>query len=137
VEIEGVLFELFVIFAAAKLAGELFERLGQPPVIGELLVGVMLGADVLAVIDHSEVHEVLQELGAIILLFMVGLDTHVDELREVGPRSLAVGASGIVLPFALGAAFIYATDGSTKWRAASSWGPPSSTTFSGFSCWRW
>jgi Kef-type K+ transport system membrane component KefB len=112
VELEGILFELFVIFAAAKLVGELFERIDQPPVIGELLVGVALGSHALGLVSESEVHEVLQELGAIILLFMVGLDTHIDELRQVGRHALGVGASGIVLPFAFGTAFIYATDGS-------------------------
>jgi Kef-type K+ transport system membrane component KefB len=112
VELEGILFELFVIFAAAKLVGELFERIDQPPVIGELLVGVALGSHALGLVSESEVHEVMQELGAIFLLFMVGLDTHVDELKKVGRHALGVGASGIVLPFALGTAFIFATDGS-------------------------
>ena len=110
-ELEGILFELFVIFAAAKLVGEIFERVNQPPVVGELLVGIALGSHALGLISESEVHDVLQELGAIILLFMVGLDTHIDELRQVGRQALGVGASGIVLPFVLGTAFIVATDG--------------------------
>jgi Kef-type K+ transport system membrane component KefB len=110
---ERVLFELFVIFAAAKIAGELFERAKQPPVIGELIVGMVLGTHALGVIGDTEVHHVLQELGAIVLLFMVGLDTRLDEIKEVGARSLAVGGLGIVLPFLAGGAFILATEGSS------------------------
>lgn len=106
---ERILFELFVIFAAAKVAGEIFERLRQPAVIGELLVGVALGSHALGVIGDTEVHHTLQELGAVVLLFMVGLDTRLHELRAVGGRALTVGTTGIVLPFAAGAAFIAAT----------------------------
>lgn len=106
---ERILFELFVIFAAAKLVGELFELLRQPAVIGELLVGIVLGSHALGVIGDTEVHHTLQELGAVVLLFMVGLDTRLDEVRAVGARALAVGTTGIVLPFAAGAGFIAAT----------------------------
>jgi Kef-type K+ transport system membrane component KefB len=106
---DRILVELFVIFAAAKVAGEGFRRVGQPPVIGELLVGVLLGARSLGVIHDSEVHRVLQEFGAIVLLFMIGLDTTPGDIRRVGSRSLTVGASGIVLPFACGLAFTLAT----------------------------
>lgn len=114
VEIEQILFELFIMFAAAKIAGEIFERVGQPPVIGELLVGVALGPHALALISETEVHHVLQELGAIVLLFMVGLDTRLGELRAVGARALGVGAAGIVLPFTLGAAYVYLVEGSVE-----------------------
>jgi Kef-type K+ transport system membrane component KefB len=107
---ENILLELFIIFAAAKVAGELFRRFGQPPVIGELLVGVLLGAEAMGVIHDSEVHAVLQELGAIVLLFMIGLDTKPGDIRSVGARSFAVGASGIVLPFACGWLFILLVD---------------------------
>ena len=109
---ERVLLEVFLMFAAAKLAGEVFERLRQPPVIGELLVGVALGPHALGLIGHTQVHEVLQELGAIVLLFMVGLDTGLAAIRKVGGRALGVGTGGIVLPFLTGLAFIYAIDGS-------------------------
>jgi Kef-type K+ transport system membrane component KefB len=99
-------------FAAAKLAGEVFERIGQPPVIGELLVGMALGPHALGLIGHTQVHEVLQELGAIVLLFMVGLDTGLEAIRRVGSRALAVGTGGIFLPFLAGLGFIYIIDGS-------------------------
>ena len=108
-ETERILFELFVIFAAAKLVGEIFEFFRQPAVIGELLVGIALGHDLLGVIGESEVHHTLQELGAIVLLFMVGLDTRLHEVKAVGGRALAVGGTGIVLPFIAGAGFIAAT----------------------------
>jgi Kef-type K+ transport system membrane component KefB len=106
---ERILFELFVIFAAAKLVGEVFERLRQPAVIGELLVGIALGSHALGVIGDTEVHHTLQELGAVVLLFMVGLDTRLHEVKAVGSRALAVGTTGIVLPFVAGAGFILAT----------------------------
>jgi Kef-type K+ transport system membrane component KefB len=108
---ERILFELFLIFAAAKLAGEIFERLRQPPVIGEVLVGVALGTHALGLIGHTPVHEVVQELGAIVLMFMVGLDTRLDHIRAIGGRIVAVGTAGIVLPFLSGLAFVYATEG--------------------------
>lgn len=106
---ERILFELFLIFAAAKLAGEVFERIRQPPVIGELLVGIVLGSHALGVIGDTDVHHTLQELGAVVLLFMVGLDTRLPEVKAVGARALGVGGAGIVLPFLAGAAFIAAT----------------------------
>jgi len=110
---ENILLQVFVIFTAAKLAGELFHRLNQPPVIGEILVGVALGGTALGLIpEGSEVLDALQEIGAVILLFMVGLDTRPSEIRIIGGRSLAVGAMGIVLPFFGGLAFIFLIDGS-------------------------
>jgi Kef-type K+ transport system membrane component KefB len=112
VSAERVLFEVFLMFAAAKLAGEVFERIRQPPVIGELLVGMALGPHALGLLGHTQVHEVLQELGAIVLLFMVGLDTGLASIRRVGGRALAVGTGGIFLPFVAGLVYIYAVDGS-------------------------
>jgi len=106
---ERILFELFVMFAAAKAAGEVFERIGQPPVIAELLVGMALGTHALGLVGDSEVHDTLAELGAVILLFMVGLDTRLPEVRAVGARALAVGSLGIVFPFAFGLALVAVT----------------------------
>jgi Kef-type K+ transport system membrane component KefB len=106
--------DLAIMFVAAKVAGAVFEKLKQPAVIGELLVGILLGPHLLEAIGHSETHETFQELGAIILLFAVGLDTPLSDLKAVGARSIAVGGAGIVLPFALGVALISLTSHSTN-----------------------
>ena len=108
---ERILAELALMFVAAKVAGVAFEKLGQPAVIGELGVGVVLGSHALGLIGHSVAHEVFQELGAIVLLFAVGLDTPPSDLKAVGGRSAAVGVAGIVLPFAAGFALIAAVEG--------------------------
>lgn len=99
-----LLVQLFVLFAAAKLAGELFERLRQPPVIGELLVGMLLGAGMLGVVDVAEepfLHE-FAELAVVILLFRVGLETRIGDIRSVGSTAAGVAVAGVVLPFAFG-----------------------------------
>jgi Kef-type K+ transport system membrane component KefB len=103
---------LFGILAAmlvgAKLLGELAERAGQPAVLGELVAGVLLGG-VFGVVPTEgaagEVVHVLAELGVVLLLFEIGLETDLREMFRVGPASLAVAMVGVLLPFALG--FIY------------------------------
>jgi Kef-type K+ transport system membrane component KefB len=114
VEAERILFELFVMFAAAKLAGEVMERIRQPPVIGELLVGMALGTHALGLVRDTEVNIALQQLGAIALLFMVGLDVSLDDVKAVGARALSVGGAGILLPFIAGAALIFVIAGSVN-----------------------
>ncbi len=90
----------------AKLLGELAERIGQPAVLGELLAGVLLGASALGVVPtegtSGEVVHVLAELGVLLLLFEIGLETDLREMFRVGPASLAVATVGVVVPFALG-----------------------------------
>jgi Kef-type K+ transport system membrane component KefB len=88
------------------LLGELAERVGQPAVLGELIAGVLLGGSVLGLIPASgteaELIHVLAELGVLLLLFEIGLETDLREMFRVGPASLAVASVGVVLPFALG-----------------------------------
>lgn len=98
----NMIFELFVIFLAAKVSGELFERLGQPAVIGELLAGVIIGPGLLAWVAPDVVLNTVAQMGVVVLLFMVGLETRPDELFGVGVDSLLVGVLGVALPFAAG-----------------------------------
>lgn len=104
----SVLIEIFVLFAAAKLLGEVFEYFRQPAVVGELLGGLLVGKHVLGAVgaDSEPVLELLAELGVIILLFTVGLETSLGELRQVGRPALLVGSLGVAAPFALGAALM-------------------------------
>lgn len=108
-EEHSVLVDLFVLFAAAKIAGELFEHFRQPPVVGELLAGVLVGPHVLGFVPAADegVLTVVAELGVIILLFTVGLETSVADLRRVGRPAVAVGFLGVALPFAAGVALMF------------------------------
>jgi Kef-type K+ transport system membrane component KefB len=98
--------QLLLIFAAAlagaKIFGEIAERLGQPSVLGELLAGVVLGTSVLGIVPVSDSIFLLAEIGLILLLFEVGLETDLGELIQVGGPALSVALAGMVLPFAGG-----------------------------------
>lgn len=101
-EVAGVLFDLFVVLLAAKLGEELFKRLDQPGIVGEILAGVLIGPSVFGIVEPGEVLEVFAELGVVFLLFWVGLETRLSEMREVGKMALAVAALGAVIPFGAG-----------------------------------
>src|SRR5205085_12333617 len=94
--------ELLVIFGTAKLLSELFEKLGQPGLIGEILAGALLGPAVLNRIHPDPVLDALSELGILFLLFRVGLEVKASELFKVGKVALLVAVGGVVLPFMTG-----------------------------------
>ncbi|HSJ09939.1 MAG TPA: cation:proton antiporter [Longimicrobiales bacterium] len=97
------LFLLVAILVAAKLLGELAEKVGQPAVLGELLAGVLLGSSVLGVLDPNvEVIHLLAEVGVVLLLFQIGLETNLPRLLKVGTAAAAVAVTGVVVPFVLG-----------------------------------
>ena len=100
--IADILTDLFVVLLAAKLGDELFKRLGQPTLIGEILAGALVGPSVLGLVEPGEVLEVFAELGVVFLLFWVGLETKLSDMREVGRTAGLVGALGVVFPFAAG-----------------------------------
>src|SRR5262245_35600841 len=94
---------LVVVLGAAKLFGALAQWIGQPAVLGELVAGVLLGTSVLGLVDPgNEVLHLLAELGVVILLFEIGLETDLRKLMQVGGESAVVALVGVVLPFALG-----------------------------------
>jgi Na+:H+ antiporter len=94
---------LVAMLAAARLCGALAKAVGQPTVLGELVAGVLLGSSVLGLVNPSvQVVHLLAELGVIILLFAIGLETDLRKLVKVGGASAAVAVVGVALPFALG-----------------------------------
>ena len=99
---QTLLLELFVIFVAAKLGGELFERLRMPAVLGEILAGVVFGPFAMAWVIPSPTVLSIAELGAIFLLFTVGLETRPKDLLKVGREATGVALGGIALPFMFG-----------------------------------
>jgi Kef-type K+ transport system membrane component KefB len=98
-----ILLALVAIFVATKALGEVAQRFGQPTVLGELIAGVLLGGSVLGLVDpdHPVIH-VMAELGVIILLFAIGLETELASLIRVGPAATTVAVAGVAAPFALG-----------------------------------
>jgi len=86
----------------AKLLGEMAERLGQPAVLGELLAGVLLGPSLLGLVPLSAGIVLVAEIGVVLALFEVGLETELAKLLRVGGPALAVALGGMVLPFGSG-----------------------------------
>ena len=134
--LSGVLLTLIVIYLASKIGSEIAKRLDLPPVLGELVAGVIVGVSALRLVifpeggfaaadslimtilqslnqltpeavnyvfdQQSEVISVLSELGVIILLFEIGLESDIRQLKEVGIQAFVVAFVGVVTPFALG-----------------------------------
>jgi Kef-type K+ transport system membrane component KefB len=96
---------VFLVFVSAQVGAEIAQRLKLPAVVGEIAAGIVVGGSVLGWIEVNEPLEVLAEIGAILLLFSVGLETRVEDLRRVGRVATLVGIGGIILPFLLGAAW--------------------------------
>ncbi|OSO97031.1 sodium:proton antiporter [Cylindrospermopsis raciborskii CENA303] len=136
--VAAVLLSLVVIYLASKVGGELSNKLGFPPVLGELVGGVVIGTSVLHLLvfpeggtdsssslimsflqitagltpeatpavfaAQSEVISVLAELGVIILLFEIGLESNLKDLMEVGIQAFVVAVVGVAVPFGAGTA---------------------------------
>lgn len=102
VEHAGVLLTLVVILAAAKIMAEIFERLRQPAVVGEILAGIIIGPSLLNWVQPSEMLSVLAEIGVIFLLFNVGLETKPQTILAVGKRAFIVAVLGVIIPFIAG-----------------------------------
>jgi Kef-type K+ transport system membrane component KefB len=110
----GVLTDLFLVLLAAKLGDEVFKRIGQPAIVGEILGGVLIGPSVLGWVEVGEVLRVFSELGVVFLLFWVGLETRLSEMKVVGRVAVTVGSAGVVLPFLAGIGFGLALGESTE-----------------------
>jgi Kef-type K+ transport system membrane component KefB len=110
--------ELFIIFVWAKVFAEVFEQVSLPAALGEILSGAILGPKALQFVALSENTRAIAEIGAIFLLFEIGLETRPQDLIRVGRQALSVALAGVVVPFALGLGY-------TLWRGLS----PHESTF--------
>jgi len=97
-----ILLDLFVIFVAAQVGAGFARLLTLPGVVGEIVAGCAIGPSLLGWIAPSEPLEVLAEIGVVLLLFTVGLETRIDEMKRVGRSAVLVGVLGVIVPFALG-----------------------------------
>jgi len=121
--LEAALIQLFIIFLLARVFAEIFIRMGMLGQIGEILAGILLAnlmigdwtlaSGLMIEFDphepsvYHEIFEVIANLGVIFLLFFVGLETKMSDLRAVGRPSTAVAVLGAIIPFILGFMVIY------------------------------
>jgi Kef-type K+ transport system membrane component KefB len=103
-----ILLTLFLIFLAAQVGAEIAQRLKLPGVVGEIAAGCVVGPSALGWLTPEQILpgtplDVLAEVGVVLLLFSVGLETRLDDLKKVGKSAFLVGVLGVILPFGLGA----------------------------------
>jgi Kef-type K+ transport system membrane component KefB len=96
------LVSLIILYVSARVFGELAVRLGQSAVLGELLAGVLVGGSALGWITPTETLKLLGDIGVMLLLFEIGLESDLPTFLKVGRSAAAVAVIGVVLPFALG-----------------------------------
>ncbi len=95
-----LILEIALIIVLSKLFSDLATRLKQPPVLGMLVLGLLLGPSGFHIIEHNEVINIFSEIGVLILLFMVGLETSIS--RKQGKIASVIAVNGVIIPFALG-----------------------------------
>ncbi len=103
---------MLIIFGVAKLLAELFERMNQPGIVGEILAGVLIGPSVLNWVSPNELLMSLADIGVMFLLFKVGLEVNPQALFRMGGTATIVACSGVIVPFIMG------------WGILSAWGHP-------------
>jgi monovalent cation:proton antiporter-2 (CPA2) family protein len=97
-----LILQLAIILIASKIAGSLSVRLGQPSVLGKLLIGIVLGPAVLGLVNDTKILEEFSQIGVILLMFIAGLETDINEFKRNGKASAYVGVGGIIVPLVLG-----------------------------------
>lgn len=107
------LLQLVLILFFARVLGDIAVRLKAPAVIGELLAGVIIGPSLLNIVQPSEPIYLLAQIGIILLLFEVGIETDIQKLVGAGGKAFLVATVGVIAPFSLGFALSYYTFGFT------------------------
>lgn len=104
---QTLLLQIAAILLTARLFAELANRFGIPAIIGELFAGILLGPSLLAWIEPNDVLKLLAELGIILLLFEVGLETELDKLIHSGAKAVIIAVTGFIFPLILGFVLSY------------------------------
>src|SRR6185503_15559303 len=108
-----LLLQIIVIIIVAGLFGQLFRRLGQPPVMGEMVAGIVMGPSVLGFFfpeamsfifpqSSLETLRLLSQIGVVLFMFVVGMELNVQHLRDKGSAAVMISHASIIFPFLLG-----------------------------------
>ncbi len=107
VNLEKILIEIALILVFTKIGGLVSRKFRMPEVLGALLAGVVLGPAVLNLVEYSENIKLLSDLGVIMLMFLAGLETNIDDLKKAGKTSFVIALMGVIIPLILGTAAAY------------------------------
>jgi len=99
---KNIFLDIAVILIFTRVGSVLSKRFNLPQVLGALVAGVIIGPSVLGFVDQNESIKLLSELGVVMLMFLAGLETNLDELKKAGKSSFFIAVAGIVLPLVLG-----------------------------------
>lgn len=109
-----ILFSLFIVFVAAQVGSEIAQRLKLPGVVGEITAGCIIGPSLLGWITPEQIAagtplDVLAEIGVVLLLFSVGIETRLEDLKKVGKSAFLVGVLGVLVPFLMGSVWAHSS----------------------------
>lgn len=93
---------LLIILVAAWLGGSVSKKLGYPAILGELVIGIVLGPALIGLVESSEMLDVLAEVGIILLMVYIGIEINFRDLGKASWPGLLAAAGGFIVPFALG-----------------------------------
>lgn len=94
---------VIIMLVAARIFGEIAQRVKQPALVGELLAGVMIGPSLLGIVSIDASLKVITDLGVFFLMFLTGLEMHPDEIKKAGKKGLILSITAFLVPFSAGA----------------------------------
>ena len=95
------IFQIVIVLLATKIAGHISVRLGQPSVLGKILIGIVIGPAMLGLINDGEVMQTFSQIGVILLMFLAGLETDLEDLNANMKGAVLVAVGGVILPIAM------------------------------------
>ncbi len=101
-EMHDFILALLLILVSGRIFAEIFSYLKIPPVLGEVFAGILIGPSILGIVEVNEIIKIIAEIGIILLLFEVGLETDMEKLQREGMKAVTVALFGAVVPFGLG-----------------------------------
>jgi Kef-type K+ transport system membrane component KefB len=99
---EQLFVSIIIILVAARVLGEVFQRIGQPPLVGELLAGLIIGPSILGLVLPSSDLHVLSDLAVFFLMFLAGLEMDPREIRRAGGSAIVISIVAFLLPLLSG-----------------------------------